>query len=84
MNYDIKSMVRDGKKVTFLFYKQHELWYKTECGFAFPVPINDTGDGVFLSEDKAMLFMRYIRKEIEVIKAAKIEQSSDTTELAQT
>ena len=84
MNYDIKSMVRDGKKVTFLFYKQNELWYKTECGFAFPVPINDTGDGVFLSEDKAMLFMRYIRKEIEVIKAAKIEQSSDTTELAQT
>jgi hypothetical protein len=84
MNYDIKSMVRDGKKVTFLFYKQNELWYKTECGFAFPVPINDTGDGVFLSEDKAMLFMRYIRKEIEVIKAAKIEQSSDTTEFAQT
>ena len=60
-------MVKDSKKVTFMFYRQRELWYKTECGFEFPVPVDDTGNGVFLSEDKAMLFMRYIRKQIEAI-----------------
>ncbi len=60
-------MVRDNKKVHFQFYKQKELWYKTECGFEFPVPIDDTADGIFLNEDKAMMFMRYIRKHIATI-----------------
>lgn len=41
--------------------------YKTECGFMFPVPIDDTGDGTFLSKDKAMMFMRYIRKQLQLI-----------------
>jgi hypothetical protein len=41
------------------------LWYSTECGFKFPVPIEDCGDGTFLPKDKAMMFMRYIRKQIE-------------------
>ena len=68
MKYDIKDMVRKNKKVMFIFYRQKELWYKTECGFEFPVPIDDTGNGVFLNEDKAMMFMRYIRKHIETIK----------------
>jgi len=67
----IKDMVKDNKKVTFLFYKQNELWYKTEDGFQFPVPIDDAGDGVFLNEDKALLFMRYIRKHIAYIEAEK-------------
>lgn len=68
---NIKDMVSGGKKVQFMFYRQKELWYKTECGFEFPVPIEDTGDGVFLNEDKAMLFMRYIRKHIALIEEAK-------------
>lgn len=61
---NIKDMVKDGKKVHFTHYKHSELWYETECGFAFPVPIEDCGDATFLHEDKAMLFMRYIRKHI--------------------
>ena len=71
----LKDMVKDGKKVTFQFYCEKELWYSTECGFEFPVPIEDTGNGVFLREDKAMLFMRYIRKHIDLIEKAKIEQN---------
>ena len=62
--YDIKSMVKDGKKVNFVFYRSGELFYTTECGFEFPVPIHDTGNGIFKAEDKAILFMRYIRKHI--------------------
>ena len=65
-----------GKTVSFLRYKQGELWYATECGFEFPVPIEDTGDGVFLATDKAMLFMRYIRKHLSHIEKAKQEQLS--------
>jgi len=68
----IKDMVKD-KKVTFLFYKEGELWYTTECGFEFPVPINDTGTGCFNIDDKAILFMRWIRKHLDLIEGAKAE-----------
>jgi hypothetical protein len=68
---NLKEMVSNGKKVKFLFYKQKELWYETECGFKFPVDIADAGDGVFLNEDKAMFFMRYIRKQIDLINQEK-------------
>lgn len=68
---NIKDMVKDNKKVKFLRYRKGELIYITECGFEFPVPIDDVGDGVFLSEDKAMLFMRYIRKHIQNIEKEK-------------
>jgi hypothetical protein len=67
-NYDIKDMVKDGKKVTFSHYQKGYLYYNTECGFEFPVPVEDTGDGRFEKEDRAMLYMRYIRKHIANIK----------------
>lgn len=63
----IKDMVKDGKKVRFSYYRSGELWYTTEDGFNFPVPISDTGEAAFMNEDKAMLFMRYIRKHMEMI-----------------
>jgi hypothetical protein len=47
------------------------LWYVTECGFEFPVPTEDIGNATFLAEDKAMLFMRYIRKHLDVIASSK-------------
>lgn len=69
----IKNMVKD-KQVNFEYYRDNELWYTTECGFKFPVPIDDTGTGVFKSQDKAILFMRYIRKHLEKISKAREEQ----------
>lgn len=69
MAYDIKDMVKGGKQVEFQFYRKGELFYKTECGFLFPVPISDTGDGQFNRTDKAMMFMRYIRKYIQELEA---------------
>lgn len=67
MKYDIKTMVKDDKQVTFLYYRHKELWYETECGFKFPVPIEDTGEGTFLAKDRAMYFMRYIREQLKHI-----------------
>lgn len=65
---NIKNMVSDNKKVSSVRYQNKELWYITETGFEFPVPIEDTGNGAFLSSDKALLFMRWIRKHIDVVK----------------
>ena len=53
-------------QVHFQFYRKGYLFYKTDSGFEFSVPIDDVGDGGFLNEDKAMMFMRYIRKQLEL------------------
>jgi len=69
----LKEMVTTGKKVRFSFYRDKELWYVTEDGFEFPVPIDDVGTATFLVEDKAILFMRWIRKHMEMLEKAKKE-----------
>ena len=67
----LKDMVTGDKKVTFKFYRKGELWYETDCGFPFPVPVEDTEDATFNAEDRAMYFMRYIRKQLAAIDAEK-------------
>lgn len=64
MEYDIKSMIVGGKMVTFTRYCHGQLWYKTECGFEFPVPIRDVEDNTLLNTDKAILFMKWINLHI--------------------
>lgn len=59
----IKEIIKD-KRVTFEFFRAGELHYKTEDGFHFVVPVSDTGDAVFKAEDKAIFFMRWIRKQV--------------------
>jgi len=69
-----------GKKVHFSFYRDEVLWYETEDGFEFPVPIQDIGNATFLAEDKAILFMRYIRKHLatrESYEKAREEQENE-------
>lgn len=66
---NILDMVKD-KQVTFMYYKDMNLWYVTECGFDFPVPIEDVGTATMLAKDKAILFMRYIRKHLDLVNEA--------------
>lgn len=61
----IKDLVSPGKTVHFQFYRKGELHYKTSDGFDFVVPVEDCGDGTFEGSDKAITFMRYIRKQLE-------------------
>lgn len=69
LQMNIKEMVSDNKKVKFIHYKDQNLWYETETNFQFPVPIEDIGNATFLAEDRAMLFLRYIRKHVALILA---------------
>ena len=62
----LTEMVKQ-KSVKFEFYRRGELWYSTDDNFMFPVPIEDTGDGKFLASDKAILFMRYITKQLKAV-----------------
>lgn len=67
MKYNITEMVRDNQKATFQYYRDSDLWYRTETGFEFPVPIADVGTATFNKEEKALLLMRWIRKHLKVV-----------------
>jgi hypothetical protein len=76
----IKDMVKDNKRVRFTFYRDRQLFYQTECGFEFPVPIDDIGNAAFLAEDKTILLMKYIRRHLKTIDEAKADQERQSTE----
>ncbi len=70
---NIKDIVK-GQNAHFVFYRDKALFYETDNGFQFPVPIGDAGSATFNSEEKAILLMRYIRKHLAQTQAAKSEQ----------
>lgn len=68
-------------RVKFARCADQALWYKTDDGWEFPVPLDDTKGATFLAEEKAIFFMRWIRKHIDHEAALQAEllqsQSSD-------
>lgn len=64
-------------KARFTALKDGELWYQTEIGaFEFPVPLADTVGAVFKAEDKAIFFMRWIRKHMTMLEKARADAAS--------
>ena len=64
----LKDFVQDNK-VFFEYYRANFMYYRVYNKnegkmYIFPVPLDDIGDATLLSEDKAIYFMRYIRKAI--------------------
>jgi hypothetical protein len=72
--FDLLTIVKDNT-VHFVKYKQGYAYYRVwvACGntaesanmLIFPVPLSDIGDASLFAEDKAIIFMRYIRKALE-------------------
>lgn len=63
----LKSLIKD-QRVTFDFYRDQTFYYICTDGenkYRFSVPLNDIGSGCLMNNDKAVMFMRYIRKSIE-------------------
>lgn len=84
----VKQLVAPGNRVSFTKYFDGQLWYRvlepcccatefTSTGFEFPVPIADIGNATFLAEDKALLFMWYIRKHLEMLEIAKADEAGN-------
>lgn len=63
VTFDIKSILKDNE-VKFAYVRKGHLYYTIKHGFTylFPVPLEDIGDATFNTTEKALLFMRYIRK----------------------
>lgn len=74
MNLTIKEIIQNNY-VKFRRYRKGFLYYGVvimnnvsveDAGlYEFPVPIDDCGDADFMASDKAIMFMRYIRKALE-------------------
>ena len=54
-----------------MFFLSGKLWYRTESGFKFPVPIKGSAQSVFLNEDRAKRFYPYIKAHAEKLNKAK-------------
>ena len=69
--FDIKAHIVGA--CTFVKFRKGDLWYRTELGFEFPVPVADAGDASFDAAIKASMLMRYIRKHAAMLEAARAE-----------
>lgn len=68
----LTELVKEG--ATFQFYRDGNLFYKTTSGFMFSIPVEDAGTGTFrASEEKAIIFMRWIRKAHADVVAEQLE-----------
>ena len=62
MSIDIKRAISSQRKARFSYYRDGSLWYVTEFGEIFSVPVSDIGNATFNAEEKALHLMRYMRK----------------------
>ncbi len=65
---NITELVK-GKKARFVHYRECNFIYETEGGFQFPVPLDEVGNATLLMEDKALFFMRWIRRHLATIES---------------
>jgi hypothetical protein len=66
---EIKEIVKDNE-VRFARYRRGCAYYTVRVpsegvDYMFPVSLSDIGDATLHASDKALLFMRYIRKALE-------------------
>ena len=64
---NIKDIIKNNK-VYFLFYRQTVMYYGVDVDdkkLMFPVPLSDVMDATLFAEEKAITYMRYIRKAID-------------------
>lgn len=64
MNTDIKSIVK-GVNAHFLSYREGTFYYQTDNGFKFTVPLEDIAGATLPASDKAIFFMKWIRRAID-------------------
>lgn len=64
------ELVKDGKVVRFAYFRDNEFWYRHEDGLLFPISVEEAtaGKATFMAEDKAMFFLRWIRRYVSAAK----------------
>jgi hypothetical protein len=90
MNIGIKDLV-SGNYVEFASYRQGYFYYNVivQCSdannmsvpekYQFQIPINDIGTATLKNKDKAITFMRWIRKSLEEKTLIKLTNEKEWT-----
>jgi len=67
------DLMRDNKVVRFAYFRDGDFWYQHEDGLLFSISLQEATSSkvTFLAEDRAMLFMRWIKRFIEQAKRDK-------------
>lgn len=66
---NLKDMVTN-KVVRFVRFRGGELIYVTENGFEFPVRSDEVDGAILYAEDKAGLYIKYIKRQLKLAKEA--------------
>ena len=72
----VPDIVKD-QNAHFVYYRDRALFYETDKGFLFPIPVDDASSATFNKEEKAILLMRYIRKHLKSIGESRDAQNED-------
>lgn len=62
----LSELVKGGHKTRFKCYGDDTLWYEVN-GFEYPISREEAKGGMWLPEEKAILHMRWIRKQLEFL-----------------
>jgi len=73
---NLDKILNDNENVNFMFFMSGKLWYRTESGFKFPVPIKGSKQSVFLSEDRANRFYPYIKAHVEKLNKTETDKAA--------
>jgi hypothetical protein len=55
---NIEAKTKRDSAVTFVEYRNGELWYRTAPGFEYPAPAARSEEAVLLAQTQAMQFLR--------------------------
>ncbi len=76
----IKEHVNRGEMVHFEHFRDGEFWYRTDQGLLFPISLKEAlaGRATFLAHDKAIYYLRWIRRYVTACK----QEAADTESVA--
>lgn len=75
--YGVPNYASLAQLVERLHDSQEVRWFETSRTHHFAVPASDVGDATFNAEERAMLLMRYIRKQLEANKVGLDDSLAD-------
>lgn len=66
----LKDLIAGGKVAKFKQYRKGVLYYELEGGFVFEIPVVEVGDAHLAAEEKASLFMKWIKRAVDACNTA--------------
>lgn len=65
--FNLKDLIKDGKTAKFKQFRLNTLYYETQEGFVFAIPIHELGESTLLAEERCASLMKWIKRALEDI-----------------